>query len=129
MVNVMIYLVAAIGVAVQTYSALHNGLSWAPGGSLPMVGFVGMIIMVLGTAWSAIKGSSAAWIVFIGALCCWAFYIPALGNLFGFIQATIAEGRFSFANSETYTRLLPAVLLGVATITSLMAGPLGKTDN
>ena len=128
MVNVIIYLVASIGVAVQTYTAYHNGLSWAPGGSLATVGLIGVIIMVLGTAWSAVKGSSAGWIVFVGALFCWAFYIPALGNLFGFMQAAMAEGRFSMADSETYLRLLPAVLLAVATFTALMAGPMGKHE-
>ncbi len=129
MVNVIIYLVASIGVAVQTYAAYHNGLPWAPAGSLATVGLIGVVIMVLGTAWSAIKGSSAGWIVFIGALFCWAFYIPALGNLFGFMQAAVTEGRLSLADSETYLRLLPAVLLLVATFTALMAGPMGKNPD
>lgn len=129
MVNVLIYLVATIGVGVQIYGAVTHTLWWAPMDPLPTVGMVGGMLMTLGTAWGAIKGSSSAWIVFVGALLCWAFYIPGLGTLLGSLRQSMAEGRISLASVGTFAPLLPALLLLVATYTSLMAGPMGKTKD
>lgn len=129
MVNVIIYLVATIGVGVQVYGAVTRTLWWAPSDPLPTVGLIGAAIMTLGTAWGAVKGSSSAWIVFIGALLCWAFYIPGLGTLLGSLRASIATGRLSFAAAGTYLPLLPPVLLIIATYTSLMVGPMGKAQD
>lgn len=126
MVNVIIYLLASIGTGVQVYAALTNNLWWSPGGALPTVGLAGVLLMGLGTAWGAVKGSSSAWIVFIGALFCWAFYLPGLGNLLGTMQQSIAEGRLSFASIDVYLPLLAPALLLTATLTSLMNGPMGK---
>lgn len=127
MANVIIYLLASIGTAVQIYGAVTNNLWWSPGGALPTIGLVGVILMTLGTAWAAIKGSSSAWIVFLGALFCWAFYVPGLGNLLGTMRASIAEGKLSFASIDVYLPLLAPALLIVATYTSLMNGPMGKS--
>jgi hypothetical protein len=129
MVNVIIYLVATIGVGVQVYGAVVGTLWWAPGNPFPTVGLIGAMIMLLGTAWGAVKGSSSAWIVFIGALLCWVFYIPGLGMLIGSLRQSLALGRMSLADVDTYLPLLPAVLLVVATYTSLMVGPMGKTQD
>lgn len=126
MVNVVIYLVAAIGAGVQVYGALTGNLWWSPGGSLPTVGLVGVLLMGLGAAWGAVKGSSAAWIVFVGALFCWAFYLPGLGNVIGTMQQSLAEGRVSLASIDIYLPLLPSILLLVATYISLMNGPMRK---
>lgn len=128
MANVIIYLVAAIGAGIQVYGAISHNLWWAPSGTLPMVGLVGVAIMVLGTAWSAVKGTSAAWFVFIGALFCWAFYLPGLGSLLGSMREAVAEGRLSLASASVYLPLLPPSLLAVASVTSLMNGPLGKHE-
>lgn len=128
MANVIIYLVASIATAVQVYGAVTNNLWWSPGGPLPIVGAVGVILMALGTAWGAVKGSSSAWIVFIGALFCWAFYIPGLGNLLGSMRQSIAEGKLSFASLGVYLPLLAPALLIVASYTSLMNGPMGKSE-
>jgi hypothetical protein len=124
--NVIIYLLASIGVAVQVYGAITGNLWWSPSGALPTVGLIGVLLMALGTAWSAVKGSSAAWIVFIGALFCWAFYIPGLGNLLGQMRQSIMEGRLSYSSLDVYLPLLSPLLLAVATYTSLMNGPMGK---
>jgi hypothetical protein len=129
MVNVIIYLIATIGVGIQIYGAVTHNLWWAPIDPFPTVGLIGALIMTLGTAWGAIKGSSSAWIVFVGTLFCWAFYIPGLGNLLGSLRQSFAEGRVSFAAVNTYLPLLPAVLLAIATYTSLMIGPMGKTQD
>lgn len=126
MVNIVIYLVAAIGAGVQVYGALSGNLSWTPTGSLPMIGLVGVLLMGLGTAWGAVKGSSAAWIVFVGTLFCWVFYLPGLGNLLGTMQQSLAEGRVSLASLDIYLPLLPAVLLLVATYIALVNGPMRK---
>ncbi len=126
MANVIIYLLASIGVGVQVYAAITSNLWWSPSGALPTVGLIGVLLMGLGTAWGAVKGSSAAWIVFIGALFCWAFYLPGLGNLFGTMQQLISEGRLSFASTAVYVPLLAPTLLLVATFTALMNGPMGK---
>jgi hypothetical protein len=126
MVNVVIYLLASIGVAVQVYGAMTGNLWWSPGGGLPTIGLVGVLLMTLGTAWSAVKGSSAAWFVFIGALFCWAFYVPGLGSLLGQMQEALAEGRLSYASPDVYVPLLAPILLAVATYVSLMNGPMGK---
>jgi hypothetical protein len=126
MVNVIIYLVATIGVGIQIYGAITHNLWWAPNDPMPTVGLIGALIMTLGTAWAAIKGSSSAWIVFIGTLFCWAFYIPALGNLFGSLSQLASEGKISFASVNSYLPVLPALLLALATFTSLTAGPMGK---
>lgn len=128
MTNVIIYLVAAIGAGIQVYGAMTNNLWWAPSGTLPIVGLVGVAIMVLGTAWSAVKGSSAGWFVFIGALFCWAFYLPGLGSLLGGLRESVMEGRLSLNSASIYLPLLPPSLLAVASVTSLMAGPLGKHE-
>ena len=127
MTNVIIYLVATIGTGVQIYGAMNNNIWWAPGNPYPTAGLIGVLLMALGTAWSAIKGSSAAWIVFIGSLFCWAFYIPGLGNMLGGMQQLVQEGRLSLASPQAYLQLLPAALLAVATFTALMVGPMGKT--
>lgn len=129
MANVIIYLIATVGVAVQIYPAVTHNLWWAPSAPMPTVGLIGAIIMTLGTAWGAIKGSSSAWIVFIGTLFCWAFYIPGLGNLVGTLQQSLMEGKISLASVATYLPLLPAALLVVATYTSLMVGPMGKAQD
>lgn len=129
MANVIIYLLASIGVGVQMYGAVTHSLWWAPNDPLPTVGLIGALLMALGTAWGAVKGSSAAWIVFIGTMFCWAFYIPGLGNLFGTLQQSIASGKMSLAALDTYLPLLPATLLLIATYTSLMVGPMGKTQD
>jgi hypothetical protein len=129
MVNVIIYLIATIGVGVQVYSALTYNLWWAPSNPFPTVGLIGVLIMTLGTAWGAVKGTSAAWIIFVGALFCWAFYIPGLGNLLGSMRQLMAEGRISFADMGTFLPLLPPLLLLVATYTAVMVGPMGKTDS
>ncbi len=129
MVNIIIYLVATIAVGVQIYGAVTHSLWWSPGDPLPTVGLIGALTMALGTAWGAVKGSSAAWIVFIGALFCWAFYIPGLGMMLGTMQQSFLEGRTSLASLDTYLPLLPAVLLAVATFTALMVGPMGKTKD
>jgi|SRR5579884_1251139 len=126
MANVIIYLLASIGAGIHVYGAITNNLWWSPGGSLPMVGLIGVLVMGLGTAWGAVRGTSSAWIVFIGALFCWAFYIPGLGNLFGTLRQSILEGRLSFASLDVYLPLLAPALLIVATYTALMNGPLGK---
>jgi len=129
MVNVLIYLIATIGVGVQVYAAVTHNLWWAPMDPFPTVGLIGALTMTLGTAWGAVKGSSAAWIVFIGTLFCWAFYIPGLGNLLGTMQQSMMEGRVSLASASTYLPLLPPILLAIATYTSLMVGPMGKTQD
>ena len=129
MVNVLIYLVATIGVGVQIYGAITRNLWWAPMDPLPTIGLIGGMLMTLGTAWGAIKGSSSAWIVFIGTLFCWAFYIPGLGTLLGSLRQSMAEGRISLASISTYLPLLPPALLLIATYTSLMVGPMGKTQD
>ncbi|HVB35308.1 MAG TPA: hypothetical protein VNJ52_13180 [Patescibacteria group bacterium] len=129
MANVIIYLVATIGVGVQVYAAITSNLWWAPPDPFPMVGLIGALIMTLGTAWGAVKGSSAAWIVFVGSLFCWAFYIPGLGNLLGGLRQSLAEGRISLATVGSYLPLLPALLLAVATYTALMIGPMGKAQD
>lgn len=127
MTNVIIYLLASIGTAMQIYGAITNNLWWSPGGPLPMVGLIGVLLMGLGTAWGAIKGSSSAWIVFFGALFCWAFYIPGLTNLLGTMRASISNGKLSFASVDVYLPLLAPALLIVATYVSLMNGPMGKS--
>jgi hypothetical protein len=127
MTNVIIYLLASIAAAVQIYSAITHNLWWSPGGALPTIGVIGVILMGLGTAWSAVKGSSSAWIVFLGALFCWAFYIPGLGNLFGSMRQSISEGKLAFASLSVYMPLLAPALLILATITALMNGPMGKS--
>lgn len=127
MTNVIIYLLASIGAGVQVYGAITSNLWWSPGGALPTVGAIGVILMGLGTAWSAVKGSSAAWIVFLGSLFCWAFYIPGLGNLFGSMGQSLSQGKLSFASIGVYLPLLAPVLLIVATITALLNGPMGKS--
>ena len=129
MANVIIYLVATVGVGIQVYGGVMHTLWWAPNDPLPMVGLIGALLMTLGTAWGAVKGSSSAWIVFIGTLFCWAFYIPGLGNLFGNLQQSIVSGKISLATISTYLPLLPPALLVVATFTSLMVGPMGKTED
>jgi hypothetical protein len=129
MTNVIIYLVATIGTGIQIYGAVSHGLWWAPGGSLPLVAMVGVMIMGLGTAWSAVKGSSAAWIVFVGALLCWAFYVPGLGTLLGDFRSSISAGRLSIASAQVYLPLLPPALLAVATVASLTAGPLAQSED
>ena len=86
----------------------------------------GVLLMGLGAAWGAVKGSSAAWIVFVGALFCWAFYLPGLGNVIGTMQQSLAEGRVSLASLDIYLPLLPSILLLVATYISLMNGPMRK---
>lgn len=129
MANVIIYLVATIGVAIQIYAAMTHNLWWAPPDPFPTVGLIGAIIMTLGTAWGAVKGSSAAWFVFVGALFCWAFYIPGLGNLLGTMQQSMAEGRISLADVTSYLPLLPPLLLTIATVTALMVGPMGKAED
>lgn len=129
MVNVIIYLVATIGVGVQVYSAVTHTLWWAPSDPLPTVALIGALLMTLGTAWGAVKGSSSAWIVFLGTLFCWAFYIPGLGNMFGNLQQSIVLGKISLATAGAYLPLLPAALLLVATYTSLMVGPMGKAED
>lgn len=128
MVNVVIYLVAAIGCVFQVYGAMTHNLWWAPNDPLPTVGLIGVIGMFLGTAWGAVKGSSAAWIVFLSALLCWAFYIPGLGNLIGSMRQMILEGRLSIADAGTYMPLLPPILLLVATLESLVVGPMRKGE-
>jgi hypothetical protein len=129
MTNVIIYLVASIGAGVQVYAAVTGNLWWAPNYPFPTVGLVGVIIMGLGTAWSAVKGSSAAWIFFIGALLCWAFYIPGLGTLLGGMRESISEGRLSIASSEVYLSLLPPALLAVGTIAALLNGPMAQGED
>lgn len=128
MTSVIIYLVATIGIGIQIYGAMSRNLWWAPGGSLTTVAMIGVLIMGLGTAWSAVKGSSAAWIVFFGALLCWAFYIPGLGTLLGSLRSSISAGRLSIASAEVYLPLLPPALLAVASVASLMAGPLSQSE-
>jgi hypothetical protein len=129
MANVIIYLIATIGVGVQIYPAVTNNLWWAPRDPFPTVGLIGALIMTLGTAWGAVKGTSAAWIVFVGTLFCWAFYIPGLGNLLGSLRQSMMEGRITLSSLDTYLPLLPPVLLLIATFTSLTVGPMGKSDN
>ena len=129
MVNVIIYLVATVGVGIQVYGAISHTLWWAPNDPLPMVGLIGALLMTLGTAWGAVKGSSSAWIVFIGTMFCWAFYIPGLGNLVGSLRQSLVSGQISLATLDTYLPLLPAALLLIATYTSLMVGPMGKTQD
>jgi hypothetical protein len=124
--NVIIYLVATIGVSVQVYGAITGNLWWSPSGALPTVGLIGVLLMALGTAWAAVRGSSSAWFVFIGVLFCWAFYIPGLSTLLGQVRQLIEEGRLSFGSSDVYLPMLPPLLLAVATYTSLMNGPMGK---
>ena len=128
MVNVIIYLIATIGVGVQVYGAVTHNLWWGPSDPFPTVGLIGALTMALGTAWGAVKGTSAGWFVFVGALFCWAFYIPGLSNLFGTMQQSAMEGRISLASASTYLPLLPPALLAIATYTALMAGPMGKTQ-
>lgn len=129
MANVIIYLIATIGVGVQIYGAVTHNLWWAPNDPFPTVGLIGTLTMALGTAWGAIKGSSSAWIVFVGTLFCWAFYIPGLGNLLGSLRQSISEGRISLASADAYLPLLPPLLLAIATYTALMAGPMGKAQD
>ena len=129
MANVIIYLIATIGVGIQIYGAVTHNLWWAPQDPFPTVGLIGALAMALGTAWGAVKGSSSAWIVFVGTLFCWAFYIPGLGNLVGSLQQSITEGRVSLASADAYLPLLPAILLAIATYTALMVGPMGKTQD
>ncbi len=128
MTNVIIYLVAAIGAGIQVYGAFSHNLWWAPSAPLPLVGLIGVGIMVLGTAWSAVKGSSAAWFVFIGALLCWAFYLPGLGSLLTSMREAVMAGRLTLTSTDVYLPLLPPSLLAVASVTSLMSGPLGKHE-
>jgi hypothetical protein len=128
MVNVIIYVVASVACTVQVYAAFTHGLWWAPNDPLPTIGLIGVIGMMLGAAWGAVKGTSAAWIVFLSSFFCWAFYIPGLGNLIGSMRQQILEGRLSFADAGVYLPLLPPILLVVATIQSLMVGPMGKTE-
>jgi hypothetical protein len=128
MVNVIIYIVAAISCSVQVYAAFTHNLWWTPNDPLPTVALVGVVGMMLGAAWGAVKGTSAAWIVFFSAMLCWAFYIPGLGNLIGSMRQQIMEGRLSFADIGVYLPLLPPIFLTVATIQALMVGPMGKTD-
>lgn len=129
MANVIIYLIATIGVGVQVYGAINHTLWWAPNDPLPTVALIGALLMTLGTAWGAVKGSSSAWIVFLGAMFCWAFYIPGLGTLLGGLRESMASGKMSPATLVTYLPLLPAALLLVATYTSLMVGPMGKAQD
>lgn len=128
MTNVIIYLVATLGAGVQVYAALNGNLWWAPTSPFPMVGLVGVLLMGLGTAWSAVKGSTAAWIVFFGAMLCWVFYIPGLGMLLGGMRQSISEGRLSIASSEVYLALLPPALLVVASLASLLNGPMAQGE-
>lgn len=129
MLNVFIYLVAAIACGFQVYAAFTHNLWWAPNDPLPTVGLVGVIGMLLGSAWGAVKGSSSAWIVFGSALLCWAFYIPGLGNLIGSMRQMIMEGRLSLADVASFLPLLPPIFLTVATLQALVVGPMGKADD
>lgn len=129
MTNVIIYLVSTVAIGVQIYHAVTGSLWWSPHDPLPTVGLIGIVLMTLGTAWSAVKGSSAAWIVFVGSFFCWAFYLPALGTLLGNMHQMVAEGRFSFASASPYLTLLPPAMLAVATVTALVNGPMAQKED
>lgn len=128
MTNVIIYVVAAVAAGVQVYEAVTHMLWWGPNDPLPMVGLIGIGIMLLGAAWGAVKGSSAAWFVFVGSILCWVFYVPGLQNLLGSMRQSIEEGRLSFASLDVYLPLLPPILLLIASLNSFMAGPMGKSS-
>ncbi len=129
MTNVIIYLIATVATGVQIYHAVTGSLWWSPHDPLPLVGLFGIVIMTLGTAWSAVKGTTAAWIVFIGSFFCWAFYLPALGTLLANMHELVVEGRFSFAAAGPYLSVLPPSLLAVATVTALLAGPMAQQED
>lgn len=127
MANIILYLVAAISCSVQVYQGVTHALWWAPPDPLPTVGLIGVGAMLLGSAWGAVKGSSAAWIVFIGAILCWGFYVPGLGNLIGTMRQNLLEGRLNFGSLDVYLPLLPPLILLIATVKSFLVGPMGKT--
>ncbi|HEV2386872.1 MAG TPA: hypothetical protein VGS20_06400 [Candidatus Acidoferrales bacterium] len=129
MADIILYILAAVSCAVQVYQGVTHGLWWAPPDPLPMAGLAGILLMLLGSAWGAVKGSSAAWFVFVGAIFCWAFYVPGLGNLLGSMRQSLMEGRLNFGALDVYLPLLPPILLLIATIKAFLVGPLGKASD
>ena len=123
--NVILYIVAAVACGVQVYEGVARKLWWEPPGPLPGC-LVGIITMVLGAAWAAAGSASSAWMVFLGSILCWVFYVPGLSNQFNSIWRLLAEGRLSASSLDIFLPLLPPILLLIATIRSLLIGPMGR---
>lgn len=123
-VGIILYLAAAVTTGFQVYAGYQRALWWAPGAPLPLLGLMGCGLMLLGTAWGAVRGTSAAWIVLIGTIFQWAFYVPGLTTYGGRMMSVLRNGNLALLDANYLLGLLPAVLLAAATLHALWRGPL-----